>query len=290
MSSSISDFITNFCTYSLFTSAYSPVCVTQIRLQCESELLKSGKISSLYSRPYKCISRILKEEGWKAFFKGNFTKIIKYFPSKFAHMLFATNFSRWFKFEKQNKGTFKLFLQNLGAAFAVATFTMSIDYSFEFVQTRLINDIGKQEYKGIADVYHQTIKSDGFFGLYRGFGMGFLTIFAYRFSFFGLQALNNLIFHDASFFTKFLISLCCTIGAGYVAYPFDTIKKRVMMTCGTGEAYNGAFNYMRMAIKNEGIRPLFNGSGIVVFLGLLRSFALTGYGTYMGVNTTKQNG
>ena len=287
---SITDFITNFGSYSLFTSAYSPVCVTQIRLQCESELLKSRKINSLYSRPFNCFSRILKEEGWKAFFKGNFTKIIKYFPSQFAQMLFATNFSQWFQYDRQNKGKFKVFWQSLGAALAVSTFTMSIDYSFEFVQTRLINDINKKEYKGIADVYHKTIKTDGFFGLYRGFGIGFFVIFAYRCSFFGLQALNNLIFHDTSFFTKFLISLCCTIGAGYVAYPFDTIKRRVMMTCGTGEAYNGAFNYMRMTIQKEGIRPLFNGSGMVIFLGLLKALAFTGFGTMVGVNKTKTNG
>lgn len=285
-----SDFITNFCTYSLSTSAYSPVSVTQIRLQCESELLKSRKISLLYSRPYKCFSRILKEEGWKAFFKGNLTKLIRYFPSQFAQIIFATNFSRWFQSDRQNKGKFQLFLQSLGAGLAVTTFIMSIDYSFDFVQTRLINDIGKKEYKGIADVYHQTMKNDGFFGLYRGFGMGFVSLFAYRCSFFGLYTLNNLVFYDGDFFTKFLISWCSTIGAGLLAYPFDTIKRRVMMTCGTGEAYNGAFNYMRMTIQKEGIRPLFNGSGMVIFLGLLKALVFSGYGMFMDLNKTIKNG
>lgn len=61
---------------------------------------------------------------------------------------------------------------------------MNISWSF-----RLAADVGKgkkREFKGINDCIIKIFKSDGFFGLYRGFNVSVQGIIIYRATYFGL--------------------------------------------------------------------------------------------------------
>lgn len=62
-------------------------------------------------------------------------------------------------------------------------------YPLDFVRTRLAVDVGKEtsrEFNGIIDCMTKIVKSDGFYGLYRGFGISVLGIFCYRSLYFGM--------------------------------------------------------------------------------------------------------
>lgn len=64
-----------------------------------------------------------------------------------------------------------------------------IVYPLDFARTRLGTDIGKakheRQFSGLNDCISKIYKSDGFTGLYRGFGISVLGIFVYRAFYFG---------------------------------------------------------------------------------------------------------
>lgn len=114
-------------------------------------------------------------------------------------------------------------------------------YPFDYVRTRLANDLlvakngGKKQFSGILDCVRKTYESDGLRGLYRGFVVSCIFMIIYRGFYFGLndsikprissEILQNL-------FYNFLIGYGITITSGFVAYPLDTVRRRMMMSSG----------------------------------------------------------
>jgi solute carrier family 25 (mitochondrial adenine nucleotide translocator), member 4/5/6/31 len=77
---------------------------------------------------------------------------------------------------------------NLLAGGIAGAIGLTLVYPLDFVRTRLAADLGKtegREYTGMADCAKKTYASDGFPGLYRGFGISVLGIFVYRAFYFG---------------------------------------------------------------------------------------------------------
>ena len=46
---------------------------------------------------------------------------------------------------------------------------------------------------------------------------------------------------EGNFLASFLLGWGVTTGAGLASYPLDTIRRRMMMTSGTGEHYKSMF-------------------------------------------------
>jgi solute carrier family 25 (adenine nucleotide translocator) protein 4/5/6/31 len=62
-------------------------------------------------------------------------------------------------------------------------------YPLDFVRTRLGADMGKgadREFNGMNDCLAKIYKSEGLGGLYRGFGISVVGVFAYRAMYFGI--------------------------------------------------------------------------------------------------------
>ena len=68
-------------------------------------------------------------------------------------------------------------------------FSLIFVYPLDFARTRLGVDIGKdqtqRQFTGLIDCCKKIAKSDGFFGLYQGFGISVVGIFVYRAFYFG---------------------------------------------------------------------------------------------------------
>ncbi len=63
-------------------------------------------------------------------------------------------------------------------------------YPLDFGRTRLALDVGKgpaeREFTGLIDCVLKIGKTDGVYGLYRGFGISVVGIIAYRAAYFGM--------------------------------------------------------------------------------------------------------
>ncbi|KAB1671729.1 hypothetical protein FNE72_28990 [Klebsiella pneumoniae] len=114
-------------------------------------------------------------------------------------------------------------------------------------------------------MYRKTLATDGIAGLYRGFMPSIYGIIVYRGLYFGLyDSLKPVLLIGPlqdNFLASFALAWAMTIGSSTLAYPLDTIRRRMMMTSGEAVKYKGTIDAGRQIIAKEGVRSLFNGAG-----------------------------
>lgn len=129
-------------------------------------------------------------------------------------------------------------------------------------------------------MYKQTLKSDGIFGLYRGFVISCFGIVIYRGLYFGIfdtvTPLLPVAIKD-DFTVNFLVGWVVTVGAGVASYPVDTVRRRMMMTSGEAVKYKGSIDCAKQILKNEGFKSMFKGAGANILRGVAGAGALSGY-------------
>jgi len=109
------------------------------------------------------------------------------------------------------------------------------------------------------------VKSDGVYGLYRGFGISVIGIIFYRAAYFGTYDTGKvLLFKDpkkANFFAMWAFAQAVTVVSGIISYPLDTIRRRLMMQSGRADIlYSGTLDCFKKILKNEGPKAFFKGS------------------------------
>ncbi|EPY18590.1 solute carrier family 25 (mitochondrial adenine nucleotide translocator), member 4/5/6/31 [Strigomonas culicis] len=155
-------------------------------------------------------------------------------------------------------------------------------YSLDYVRTRLANDTksskkgGARQYSGMIDCYVKTFKSDGLTGLYRGFCVSCVGIIAYRGFYFGLYDTLQPMLPVDTFIVNFMLGWVVTIVSGLISYPLDTVRRRMMMTSGTGKNYSSSFQCMTSVIKEEGAMSLMRGAGANILRGVAGALVLSG--------------
>lgn len=74
----------------------APIELVKLRLQNMDAMLKNGALDKPYEGIMECTSRVLKEEGVKALWKGNGTNVLRYFPTQALNFAFKDYFKRLF--------------------------------------------------------------------------------------------------------------------------------------------------------------------------------------------------
>eukprot|EP01132_Coremiostelium_polycephalum_P002687 gene2687-3332_t len=215
-----------------------------------------------------CFVRVSKEQGVGSLWRGNLANIIRYFPTQALNFAFKDKYKKFFvrHSPKENPGMF--FVGNLMSGGAAGATSLLFVYPLDFARTRLAADIGKGEgrqFTGLGNCISTIYKKDGFFGLYRGFGVSVGGIFVYRAAFFGgYDTAKGILLPDpknASFWASWAIAQVVTTMAGVVSYPFDTVRRRMMMQSGRADIlYKSTFDCWKKIITNEGPRALFHGA------------------------------
>ncbi|KAF9020885.1 mitochondrial carrier [Hymenopellis radicata] len=237
-------------------------------------------------RPYggviDAFRRTYAEEGMVSLWRGNTANVIRYFPTQALNFAFKDYFKSLFGFQ-MSAGYWKWFAGNLLSGAAAGASSMVFVYSLDFARTRLANDAkstrgggGERQFTGLVDVYRKTLRTDGVRGLYRGFGPSVLGIVIYRGFYFGcydslkpVVLVGNL---QGSFLASFFLGWCVTVGASTVAYPVDTIRRRMMMTSGSGVHYKSMLDAGSQIVAKEGYASLMKGAGA----NILRAVAAAG--------------
>lgn len=169
-----------------------------------------------------------------------------------------------------------------GAAAGVAgsVFVYSLDYARTRLSADARNATGKRQFKGMLDVYRQTLASDGIAGLYRGFVPSIAGVIVYRGLFFGLyDSFKPLLPANlqGNFAASFAVGWISTTTAGLASYPLDTIRRRMMMTSGTAQHYTSMFDAAAQIVKAEGAKTLFKGAGANILRGVAGAGVLSLY-------------
>merc|ERR1712110_806239 len=263
-------------------TATAPIERVKLLVQNQDEMLKQGRLDKPYNGIVDCTRRTMAAEGVGAFWRGNLANVIRYFPTQALNFAFKDSIKAMFSVAKDASQVTK-FSVNIASGGCAGSLSLLFVYSLDYARTRMANDSkskgGERQFNGLIDVYKKTLKSDGIAGLYRGFAISCVGIFIYRGMYFGLyDSIKPLILGDQNnVLVSFALGWVVTTVAGLGGYPIDTVRRRMMMTSGTGQNYSSSLDCARQVIKNEGMGSLFKGAGANVMRGMGGAAVLAGF-------------
>jgi len=261
----------------------APIERIKMVVQNQDEMIRQGRLDRPFKGIIDCTRWIMEKEGFAAFWRSNFTNCIRYFPTQALNFSFKGQVKRIEAFKSNKKDSYALSLsKNIAAGGLAGGGSLLFVYSLDYARTRLANDLkgkgGERQFTGIVDVYRKTLAADGIAGLYRGFVISFVGIFVYRGMYFGLYDTIMPILGDATpVYVRFAVGYVVTVVAGLASYPIDTIRRRMMMTSGTGAKYNGSLDCAIQIAKKEGIKSYFKGAGANILRGVAGAGVLAGF-------------
>jgi len=264
----------------------APIELVKLRMQNMDEMIKSGKLKEKYTGIGNCFVRVATDEGLLALWKGNWTNVLRYFPTQALNFMVKDEVKKHLSFDKKKYGYGLYFAGNIMSGGVAGGVSLCFVYSLDYARTRLSNDNksakhgGQKQFNGIMDVYAKTYKQDGIAGLYRGFVISFVGIFIYRGLYFGMfdsiKPLMPAKYRD-NFKANFLLGYTITVVAGLASYPIDTIRRRMMMTSGEAVKYDGSVHCAKEIFKSEGVKSFFKGAGANILRGIAGALVISGY-------------
>ena len=212
--------------------------------------------------------RIPREQGVMSLWRGNTANIVRYFPTQALNFAFKDKYKKLFMRHKPNENFWLFFAENLACGGAAGATSLLFVYPLDFARTRLAADVGSKttrQFTGLGNCISTIFKKDGARGLYQGFGVSVGGIIVYRGAFFGMyDTAKSVAFKDprnAPFLQSWLIAQVVTTIAGIISYPFDTVRRRMMMQAGRGEIiYTSTLNCWKKILVNEGPGAFFKGA------------------------------
>ena len=269
----IIDFLAGGISGSLAKTIAAPVERVKLLLQTQAAGGGSGK---QYTGIFNCLTRVIKEEGVPALWRGNFSNIIRYFPTQAINFSVKDQLNRIFcRYDPKTEPT-KFFVGKLLSGGCAGAIGLLVVYPLDFARTRLGADRGRskedRQFTGTFDCLKKVYKQNGIKGIYGGFGISVLGIFVYRALYFGVYDSGKKIFlgDDANipFWKRYLFAQVVTTGSETMSYPIDTVRRRLMMQAGKKEKlYNGTLDCAAKIYKKEGVYGFFKGS----FSNIVRS-------------------
>jgi solute carrier family 25 (adenine nucleotide translocator) protein 4/5/6/31 len=260
-----------------------------IQTQDANPKIKSGEVAR-YTGIGNCFSRVASEQGVGAFWRGNFTNCIRYFPTQAINL--ASKDAIKGLFPKYNAKTdfWPFFAVNLASGGLAGAVSLTFVYPLDYARTRLASDVGsgKKTFEGLGDCLKKTAQGPkGFLSLYNGFGISVAGIIPYRGVQFGLndtiKGLNpwdkETTFRGIA--SKWVGAQFSVIMSGFVTYPFDTVRRRLQMESELPvdkRMYKGAVHCARKILSDEGAAAMFKGAGANVLRGTGAALVLVLYG------------
>jgi solute carrier family 25 (adenine nucleotide translocator) protein 4/5/6/31 len=257
-------------------------------------LLQNQGESKAGTKPYTgigdCLVRIPAEQGVLSFWRGNVANCVRYFPTQALNFAFKAKYKAFYKKQlnitKQSSKPMQL-LNAVAAGGSAGATSLLVVYPLDFARTRLAVDTGvgeAKEFNGLVDCIMKTVKKGGLVGkngIYNGFAVSCVGIIFYRGSYFGFYDFSKTLsfMEGASFLLNFAVSFVVTTAAGVIAYPLDTIRRRMMMNSGSEGAapkYNGSFDCAGKIMAEEGVGAFFKGAFSNILRGLCGALVLSG--------------
>jgi solute carrier family 25 (adenine nucleotide translocator) protein 4/5/6/31 len=235
-----------------------------IQTQDANPQIRSGEVPR-YTGIGNCFSRIHAEQGMAAFWRGNFTNCIRYFPTQAFNLSFKDSIKKMFPKYNPKTEFGMFFAVNMASGGMAAAGSLCIVYPLDYARTRLASDVGagKKTFNGLGDCLKKTAAGpQGPMGLYAGFGVSLMGIIPYRG--FQLGAFDTLCGLNPFKADTGLLGIVSTFasaqtaiiaGAG-ISYPFDTVRRRLQMQAEKPKEehiYGGTMDCLKKIAAEEGV-------------------------------------
>jgi solute carrier family 25 (adenine nucleotide translocator) protein 4/5/6/31 len=276
----------------------SPIERVKILMQTQDSNPKiiSGE-EKRYTGLGDCFKRVQAEQGFKAFWRGNFVNCLRYAPQQGSALAFNDTIRTLTPKFDPVKDVYAATAASLISGGMAGAAANSICYPFDFARTRLASDVGsgKKMFNGIGDCIMKTVKNQGIVGLYRGWAITCAGAFVYRGGQLGLfsqiMAMNPYK-DDKGPFGLVVTFIAATAGRTAVMpfnYPFDTVRRRLMLESEKPAAdriYKSGVDCFFKVLKAEGLAGMYKGMVPELFRGVGGSVVLVAYNrikVYLGI-------
>lgn len=269
-------------------TAVAPIERVKLLLQTQDSnpRIKSGEISR-YTGIGNCFTRVSAEQGIASFWRGNLANVIRYFPTQAFNFAFKDTIKNLFPAYNPKTDFWRFFACNMASGGLAGAGSLLIVYPLDFARTRLAADLGKnadREFTGLVDCLKKTVSRGGPMALYQGFGVSVQGIIVYRGAYFGFyDTAKGVLFKDeknANIIAKWAVAQTVTAAAGICSYPFDTVRRRLMMQSGGKAAdrmYTGTIDAWSKIYRVEGFKAFFKGAWSNVLRGAGGALVLVMY-------------
>ncbi|KAK6912827.1 Mitochondrial substrate/solute carrier [Dillenia turbinata] len=219
---------------------------------------------------FDCIIRTVKEEGILSLWRGNGTSVIRYYPSV------ALNFSLKDLYRNVLRSNYSQDGHLLSGAFAnfvagaaAGCTTLVIIYPLDIAHTRLAADLGRtdsRQFRGICHFLSTVRKKDGIQGIYRGLPASLHGMVVHRGLYFGgfdtmKEIMSEKSKPELALWKRWLVAQAVTTSAGLISYPFDTVRRRMMMQSGLEQPmYQSTLDCWTKIYKTEGVSSFYRGA------------------------------
>tara|TARA_Y100000816_G_C26004500_1_gene524948 strand:- start:13 stop:837 length:825 start_codon:yes stop_codon:yes gene_type:complete len=202
--------------------------------------------------------QVIKKEGIRYLWKGNFTNCVRIAPQ------IAVNFTT-FEYVKSNLEIENKDIKNLMAGATAGSVSMTAIYPLETIRTRLSLQTNKSHYNGIWNCF-RTMKLREMYGGLRTSLIGFTPYMAINFALYhrlkeGLnkKAKSHTSLNETSI--NLLSGGLSGLGAVTITYPTDLIRRQLQLQGfdPTVPKYDGIYDCTKKIIKSQGIRGLYRG-------------------------------
>jgi len=253
-------------------TAVAPIERVKLLLQVQASSTQI-KPEDRYTGIANCFVRVSKEQGFASLWRGNLANVIRYFPTQALNFAFKDTFKEIFMKGVKKEDFWKFALGNIAAGSAAGASSLCFVYPLDFARTRLAADVGKdktnRQFTGLLHCISSIMKTDGVIGLYRGFVVSIQGIIVYRGAFFGLfDTAKAFIPTDYKgfkrVFASWAVAQTVTAIAGVISYPFDTVRRRMMMQsgrkAGQEKEYKNTLDCWIKISRKEGMGAFFRGA------------------------------
>ncbi|CAD6186662.1 unnamed protein product [Caenorhabditis auriculariae] len=283
------EFVVGGSSAALARTITAPIDRVKILLQLQ-HAQKTIAEDKRYKGIIDCFVRVVKEQGPLSLWRGNGVNVLRIFPQQAFNFAFKDTYKELlFKGLDKKNDFWKFFAGNLLSGGAAGATSLFIIYPLDFARTRLATDIGKgknREFTGLVDCTKKIVAHDGVRGLYRGFSSSVQGIFIYRASYFGLfDTISAVVVEDRkqlSFLKAWIIGQFTVVTSGLICYPWDTVRRRMMMQSGRGDVlYKSTMHCWQKILQEEGAKAFYKGALSNVFRGMGSSLVLAFYSEIM---------
>ncbi|XP_062216098.1 uncharacterized protein LOC133916440 [Phragmites australis] len=215
-------------------------------------------------------SRIVYEEGFRAFWKGNLVTIAHRLPyssiSFYAYEKYKNLLHMLPGLEKNGGFGADVGVRLLGGGLSGIT-AASMTYPLDLVRTRLAAQTNTAYYRGIYHALYVTCRDEGVRGLYKGLGATLLGVGpSIAVSFAVYETLRSHWQIERPYDSPVLISLACGslsgIASSTFTFPLDLVRRRMQLEGAAGRArvyQTGLYGTFGHIVRTEGFRGMYRG-------------------------------
>lgn len=222
-----------------------------------------------YSSMWHAVTYTYQSAGLRGYFQGVSPALARQFNVSGIKIMIFNKIKFWLGDDLQ-KGSFLIRFANGATAGGISALICN---PLDVCKIRLVNDIGRVQYKGMLDCLRKTWAEGFFHGFYKGSSPNVYRSIVISAAELGTYDSSKgfLMTHfdmlETSLWTRFWASLMAGFVGSVCTSPIDVVKSRYMnsrrLDSSSGVRYSSPYDCLQQTIRKEGFRALYSGFGFL---------------------------